>query len=382
LSETIARAAPRHPAGRIPLPGAGAIDCDIHPAVPGMAALLPYLSTHWREQVTLRGIDGLDSASYPLRVSAHGRPDWRPENAKPGSGPATLIAHALDAFGTAIAICNPLYGVQALPNADMSAALCRAVNEWLAHEYLDRDPRLRGSALVPLRDPDLAAAEIERVAADRRFVQVLVPAMGEAPLGRRLHWPILRAAERHGMPLGIHAGSMFKHATSSNGWPSYHLEDTVLQSHAFQAQLLSLVSEGAFAEFPRLRVVLLEAGFTWLPQFLWRATRTWRAMRAEVPWVDRSPADIIREHVRVTIQPTDAPPTADAMGRVLAQLGSDRMLLFSTDYPHWHFDGLDALPAGIPDAMLPRLLSENALETYPRLQGQGLCAWTPVKAEP
>ena len=80
-----------------------------------------------------------------------------------------------------------------------------------------------------------------------------------------------------------------RHATSSNGWPSYHLEDVVLRSHAFQADLLSLVHEGAFAKFPRLRVVLLESGFTWLPNFMWRANKTWRGVRAEVPWVDRPP---------------------------------------------------------------------------------------------
>jgi predicted TIM-barrel fold metal-dependent hydrolase len=112
----------------------------------------------------------------------------------------------------------------------------------------------------------------------------------------------------------------------------------------------------------------MESGFTWLPQFLWRATRTWRAMRAEVPWVDRAPAEIIRDHVRVTLQPTDAPPTPEDMARVLDQIGADRMLLFSTDYPHWHFDGIDALPAGLPDPLLSRVLVDNALETYPRLQ--------------
>ena len=25
------------------------VDCDVHPTVPGMAALLPYLDDHWRE---------------------------------------------------------------------------------------------------------------------------------------------------------------------------------------------------------------------------------------------------------------------------------------------------------------------------------------------
>ena len=133
----------------------------------------------------------------------------------------------------------------------MAAALARAVNEWLAREWLDRDPRLRASIVVPLRDPELAVAEIERAPPDRRFVQVLVPAMGEAPLGRRMLWPMCAPSRAMALPLGIHAGSAFRHATTSNGWPSYYLEDTVVQSHAFQAQLLSLVAEGVFTEFPR-----------------------------------------------------------------------------------------------------------------------------------
>ena len=49
--------------------------------------------------------------------------------------------------------------------------------------------------------------KIERVAADQRFVQVLVWEMQEIPLGRRQHWPIYRVAEQLDLPIGIHAGS-------------------------------------------------------------------------------------------------------------------------------------------------------------------------------
>src|SRR3546814_7348621 len=66
--------------------------------------------------------------------------------------------------------------------------------------------------MVPIESPDLAAEEIERCAADRRFVQVLLLAMNEAPLGRRHYWPIFRAAERFGLPVGIHAGTGYRHA--------------------------------------------------------------------------------------------------------------------------------------------------------------------------
>ena len=78
----------------------------------------------------------------------------------------------------------------------------------------------------------------------------------------------------------------------------------------FQSQLGSLISEGVFAKFPGLKVVLIELGVTWLPGFLWRFSKFWRGVRAEVPWVDRPPAEIVRDHVRLTIQPFDAPRRA------------------------------------------------------------------------
>ncbi len=346
----------------------GAIDCDIHPAVPGMKALLPYLDAHWREQVTTRGIDGMDPMSFPPNVPANCRPDWRPAAGKPGSDLGLLRRHVLDAFGTRAAVCNCLYAAPAAFNPDFGAALAGAINDWIAAEWLDPEPRLRAAIVVSLQDPELAVAEIERRAGDRRFVQVLVPVAGETPLGRRTYWPVWAAAERHRLPLCIHAGSTMRHAVSANGWPSYYLEDYVLISHAFQAQLLSLVAEGVFTKFPNLTVVLAESGFTWLPQFMWRQVKTWRALRAEIPWVDRSPAEIIRDNVRITLQPADAPPDPAALEAILDQIGTDQFLLFSTDYPHWQFDGDEALPAGLPEPLMRKMLVDNALETYPRLK--------------
>jgi predicted TIM-barrel fold metal-dependent hydrolase len=274
----------------------------------------------------------------------------------------------LDGFGSRLAICNPLYGVAAITNEHFAVALARALNEWIAAEWLDHEPRLRAAITVAPQNPERAAEEIERRAADSRFVQVLLLAMGEVPLGRRQLWPIYAAAERHRLPIVMHAGSAARHAPTQNGWPSYYLEDVVVQSQAFQSQLLSLVHEGVFAKFPNLTVVLAEAGFTWLPNFLWRANKTWRAMRSEVPWVDRPPAEIIRDRVRFTLQPADAPPDAAGLQRVLDQIASDRFLLFSTDYPHWHFDGLDAFPQGFPPDLMRKVLVDNPLDTYTRLQ--------------
>jgi predicted TIM-barrel fold metal-dependent hydrolase len=344
------------------------IDCDIHPAVGGTrTTLLPYLDEHWKEQVLSRAIDGLDLASYPPDMPLSGRADWRPVKGKPGSDLAMLQRGVFDQLGASHAICNVLFGAQAVHDPAMAAAFCKAINDWIAAEWLSRDPRLRASILVPLQAPDLAIEEIERRAGDIRFVSVLVLAQDESLLGRRHYWPIWQAAEQHRLPLAIHAGSQYRQAPSSIGWPSYRYEYYLAEAQALQAQILSLVYEGVFAKCPGLKVVLMESGVSWLPAFLWRANKIWHGARVEVPWIDREPASIIRDHFRLTIQPFDAPPDAASVADLLEMIGSDQMLLFASDYPHWQFDGFDAMPPHLPAGLLSRICVDNPLETFPRL---------------
>ncbi len=351
----------------MPAPQPGAICCDLHPAVPNVKALLPYLDDHWRDMVVQRGVHELDSISYPNNAPVTARQDWKPAAGKAGADLSKLQAHALDGFGLKYAICNCLYGVQLLYTEDMAYAFARAVNDWMAAEWLDKDERLRASIVVPPQNPDYAAAEIDRLAGDKRFVQVLMLVMDETPLGRRRYWPIYRAAQRHGLPVGIHAGSSYRHGVTSSGWPTYYAEDSMAQAQAFQSALSSIITEGVFAEFPDLKVVFLESGFTWLPAHLWRLGKFWRGLRMEIPWVDKHPLEIAKDHLRLTIQPCDAPPDASDLNKVIEHLGSDEMLLFATDYPHWQFDGNDPLPAGLAYDLVRKILVDNPRQTYARL---------------
>ena len=344
------------------------IDCDIHPAVGGTrTTLLPYLSDHWKEQVVSRAIDGLDLTSYPPTMPLACRPDWRPEKGKPGARLEQVQAHALDGLGASHGILNVLYGAQAVFDPYMAADFCKAINDWLAAEWLAKDNRLRASIVLPLQAPDLAIDEIERRAGDRRFVSALALAQGETLLGKRQFWPVWAALEKHKLPLTIHAGSQYRMAPSSIGWPSYRYEYYLAESQACQAQLMSLILEGVFGKFPGLKVVVAESGVSWLPAFMWRTTKTWRGVRVEVPWVDRPPIDIIHEHVRLTAQPFDAPPGKSGVEQLIDQIGSDRMLLFASDYPHWQFDGPDPVPPHLPAGLVERMCIANPIETFPRL---------------
>ena len=240
-------------------PIAGGVDCDLHPAVPHLTSLLPYLNDYWRDQVTTRGMTDLVSQSYPSHSPISARPDWRPAQGKPGSNLEDMKTQALDPFKVSYGICNPLFGVQMVFSEDMQDAFCRALNDWLAKEWLDREPRLRGSIVIPTQSVEKSVAEIERCAKDTRFVQVLMLVMGDMPLGKRAYWPIYAAAERHGLPIGMHAGSAYHNPPTSVGWGSYHIEDYVAQAQAFQTQLTSLIVEGVFARHPKLKMVMLES---------------------------------------------------------------------------------------------------------------------------
>lgn len=104
----------------------GAIDCDIHPAVPSTKELVPFLNEYWREMRILRELDRMDLLSYPVTVPLSCRPDWRPKAGNPGSDFALLVEQALDHFELRYAICNCLHGAQAVFDENMAAASCRA----------------------------------------------------------------------------------------------------------------------------------------------------------------------------------------------------------------------------------------------------------------
>jgi uncharacterized protein len=80
------------------------------------------------------------------------------------------------------------------------------------------------------------------------------------------------------------------------------------------------------------------------------------------------PSDIIRDHVRLTLQPFDLPRDPGKLAKVMDHIGSDDMILFSTDYPHWQFDNEDVLPDGLTEAQIQKILIDNPLNTYPRLR--------------
>jgi predicted TIM-barrel fold metal-dependent hydrolase len=193
-----------------------------------------------------------------------------------------------------------LFGGSSTRNLELSAALCSAINEWQLAEFVSKENRVKASIQIPQDDAAAAVAEIERHAGNPGFAQIQLGSSTSEPIGRKRYWPIFEAAQRVGLPIGMHVGGSSGHPRTGAGWPSFYNEARYDLIHGMQAQVASMVLEGVFERYPRVQVVLVEGGFAWGPSLGWRLDRLWSRMRDEVPHARRPPSEYMRQNLYFT----------------------------------------------------------------------------------
>jgi len=345
------------------------IDTDVHPRWRSKDELAGYIPEPWRTQFIDSRIS-LPHNGYPNPTSSFRHDAVPPGGGQPGSDSEFVVADLIERFGLDHAVLigdSAQLNISALANADAAAALAIGYNDWLIDRWLSRDPRFLGSVYIATQDPQLAAAEIDRVAAHDQFVQVALGSGARMPYGQRFYHPIYAAAERHELAIAIHPlneGSLIFGAPTPAGYPSYYFEYHVLAVSALQTHLVSMIVEGVFEKFPGLKLVILEGGVGWLPPLLWRMDKDWKSLRVEAPWINRPPSEIVRDHVRFTTQPLDEPGNPDHLRQLCNMFPADEILMFSSDYPHWDFDDPTRVFTGFPEAARERIYYKNARDLY------------------
>jgi predicted TIM-barrel fold metal-dependent hydrolase len=328
------------------------VDCDVHCAPGSYDALFPYLTDYWRQYITEAGIrlNGMAHA-YPRGVVSPAPSNYE-----------SLAEGVLRE--DRVVVLNCLTGFETHRNPYFAAAVASAINDWLREEFLARDSRLRASVVVSSISADDAVSEIERVGDDERFVQVLLPVRSDVPWGNKNNHVLFAAARDVGLQVGLHAWGRAGKAATPSGFTTTYLEDYIGNQPIAQAQVLSFVSEGVFERFPDLHVVVSECGFAWLAPLLWRFDKDWKGVWREVPWVKRRPSEYVREHFRFTTAPAHLPRDPVALEQLLGMMDGPGMLVYASDYPHEHGDGLPALLDRLSDEQVRALLSGTAAELY------------------
>jgi predicted TIM-barrel fold metal-dependent hydrolase len=159
------------------------------------------------------------------------------------------------------------------------------------------------------------------------------------------------------------------------GFPSYNHDFMVTYSLLAANQVMSLIFDGVFDRFPTLRIVFVEHAFSWVLPLMWRMDAIYEARKSRMD-IKRKPSEILKEHIKFTTQPLDYPEDKTELTRALEWMECDKILLYSSDYPHWTFDDPRWLVKHLPKAAREAVMFKNGIATYhlpetvPVLEGQ------------
>jgi len=136
-------------------------------------------------------------------------------------------------------------------------------------------------------------------------------------------------------------------------------------------QLTSILLSGVFDAFPRLRVVFLEAGCSWVPFMMDRLDGEYgkiysKALRSKVK---RHPSEYIRDTGNFWVS-LELEEQERSLKYTLDAIGPDR-IIYASDYPHETPD--NSIAGSIPefidnpaysDEVKAKILGQNAMKLY------------------
>ena len=240
----------------------------------------------------------------------------------------------MDREGVDVSVLFPTMGLYIIWKSDMdpqvSAAICRAYNNWLA-EYCSYDPaRLKGVMLIPLQDTQLAVEELRRAAGMGLCGIFWRP---NPVKGRKLdhpdYLPIYETAAELGVVICVHEGA--RTILPQAGNDRYSEFGRHVACHPLEQMLASLTfcADGVLERIPELKVGFMESGCGWLPFWLERIDEHWehyslgRARTTKEP-----PSYYFKRQCFVSCEAGE-----ELVESVVKHVGDDYVIL-ATDYPH------------------------------------------------
>jgi predicted TIM-barrel fold metal-dependent hydrolase len=257
----------------------------------------------------------------------------------------------------------------ATDDADFSAALVRAYNDWHIDGWAGAYPgRFIPMALPMIWDPEATAQEIRRVAAKgcHSITFTENPAVMDYPSFHSDHWdPMWRALEDTGTILNVHIGSSGRIVTPApDGPPDVMM---TLQPMNIVSAAADLLWSRVIKQFPKVKIALSEGGTGWIPYFLERVDKTFEmhSTWTMAEFGGKLPSEVFREHFLTCF-------ITDSVGIGLRhEVGIDN-ICWECDYPHsdslWpnapeeldeHF-----VKHQVPDEDINKMTYENAMRWY------------------
>lgn len=255
-----------------------------------------------------------------------------------------------------------------LTSPDLLKAAFRAVNEWRLENVQNVAPdRWILVASVPVVDIDDAIEEIYHLK-EIGYYAVGLPCdpPGDLPNWNVDVWePMWAAIEDTGLVISVHLG------TENGGTKLYRgagkaVLNYVETTYGPQRFATKMIAGGALDRHPNMRVLLSEAGASWVPFLADRMEEGYRQHGFMVkPKLSRSPKEIVYSQIYATFQ--------HDVSAVDAAISGYRNVMWGSDYPHLEGtfghtqETLHGLFDNVDPALRQRITQDAFLELFPHV---------------
>lgn len=294
---------------------------------------------HWQFEGTRIPVElSTGMASFPRRFWRHAMATIRYEEFRRGTWDVHARLADMDGDGVWASLPFPstIWGFAGrtfaqMTDPELGLACVRAYNDWLLEEWVGACPERFIACQVPWMLDAETTASMVRENADRGFRAI---SFSENPQRLGLpslysgYWdPVFAACEETDTVINLHVGSS-SHVTR----PSEESPSEVIVA-LFPLNGMMAATDWIFARiplrFPALKIVLSEAGVSWVPMLLERLRRVERQAESSSVWTlaDPTPAEVLLRNFWFT---SLEDPSAF---RQLDTIGVDKIMV-ETDYPH------------------------------------------------
>jgi predicted TIM-barrel fold metal-dependent hydrolase len=259
---------------------------------------------------------------------------------------------------------------------DLAYGTARAHNRAMV-EFCSIDARLLPTCYVPLVDFDRAAAMADEAIA--MGAAALLVASGCPPTHSPSHIgldPVWARAQEAGIPIVFHVGGtgeLIDPHYFDNGLPvppDFHGGEENFRSVDYMGipgppaqTLATMIFDGVFERFPRLRLGVIEQGAIWVPSWLRQMEAAFEAFvrhEERLRALSLRPTEYVRRQMRFTPYPTED------VGWIIEQ-SAPELCMFSSDYPHVEggrrpLERFEATLAQANDEVKQRFYCDNFLD--------------------
>jgi predicted TIM-barrel fold metal-dependent hydrolase len=295
-------------------------------------------------------------------------PGFQDDMRPPGAFEATARLKDLQSEGIWAELLFPSVGLWCylIESADLAIASARIYNDWLRSAFLQKSRRFVGAAMIPLVEIEDAIGEIRRTAS-LGFKTALLPCTPpKAAYNEPRYEPLWQVLDETGMYPSLHVGTGSDPIVTRG--PGGAIINYVETAFPMQRAVLNFVAAGVFDRFPKLKLLCVEGGASWLPGLVERMDEAYRQHSKYVrPKLSRPPAQMIREHVCATFQHDKAFLSA------LEVIGVDAVM-WGSDYPHiegtWPNSQktLDGIFAGVSTEVRNKVTRDTFASLFPDSQ--------------